>query len=320
LNLKLRHLRYFITVVDAGSFSRAASTIHIAQPALSRQILEMEEMLGVELLHRTARGVRTTPAGDALYREATAVLRQMEKLPDLVRSAGREVEGTVAIGMASTLASYLAGPLMEACRAEFPRIRLRLTTGHSISLKSRLDASQLDLAVVFEDQPSPGYARQPLFRQRLYLIRRERSAEAGATITLDELAALPLILPASPNVLRLLIDRVLDEAGIEPNMVGEADVLSSILSAVQTGMGHTILPKGDFSDVPGHGSLQTVPIEPPVFLTASIIATTDTPLSPVASLVRGVFERFIFRLMSGTPPPGAEWVGGDPSSTRSAGR
>jgi LysR family nitrogen assimilation transcriptional regulator len=320
VNLKLRHLHYFATVVDTGSFSRAASTIHIAQPALSRQILELEEMLGIELLHRTPRGVRPTSAGEVLYREAKNILRQIEKLPDLVRSAAGEIEGTVTIGMSSTLASFLAGPFMEACKAEFPRIRLRLITADSISLKSRLDANQLDLAVVFEDQPSPGYVRHPLFRQRLYLIHRECPAAVDPSVQMKELTDLPLILPASPNALRLLLDRVFAEAGINPNMVGEADVLSSLLSAVQTGMGHTILPKGDLSDVPGHGSLFALPIEPPVFLTAAVIASNDFPLSRAALLTRGLFTRFVFKLMNETPPPGVAWIGNEPLSARPGAR
>jgi LysR family nitrogen assimilation transcriptional regulator len=316
LNLKLRHLHYFITVVDAGSFSRAATTIHIAQPALSRQVLELEEMLGVALLHRTARGVRPTSAGEVLYREAANILRQMERLPDLVRSAGGDMEGTVGIGMSSTLASFLAGPLMERCRAEFPKIRLRLITADSAVLKTRLDVGQLDLAVVFEDQPSPGYARHPLFRQRLYLVHREPLGDGP--ILLDRFSELPLILPAPPNVTRLLLDRVLAEAGIDPNMVGEADVLSSMLSAVQAGMGHIVLPKGDLSDVAGHGSLLAQPIEPAIFLTAATLSSNELPLSRTAMVVRNLLTRFVFGLMSETPPAGAEWIGGDPETTRPA--
>lgn len=316
MNLKLRHLQYFVTVVDAGSFSRAATTIHIAQPALSRQVLELEDMLGVALLHRTARGVRPTSAGEVLYREAANILRQMERLPDLVHSAGGDIEGTVGIGMSSTLASFLAGPLMERCRAEFPKIRLRLVTADSAVLKTRLDAGQLDLAVVFEDQPSPGYARQPLFRQQLYLVHREPLGDGP--IPLDRFSELPLILPAPPNVTRLLLDRVLAEAGIDPNMVGEADVLSSMLSAVQAGMGDIVLPKGDLSDVAGHGSLLARPIEPAIFLTAATLSSNELPLSRTATVVRDLLTRFVFTLMSETPPAGAEWVGGEPEPIRPA--
>lgn len=306
--MNLRHLRYFVTVVDAGSFSRAAATIHVAQPALSRQVLELEQIVGIELLHRSARGVRPTPAGQALYREATAILRQIEGLPTLVRSAGGDVEGIVALGMSSTLATSVAGPFMDALRASFPKIRLRLITGDSILLKSRIDMGKLDLAVVFEDEPTPGFARRPLFRQRLYLVCRP-PADATA-VPIERLRELPLVLPAHPNVTRILLDRVLAAAGIEPNMVGEADILYSMLSAVQTGMGNTIIPKGDLADVPGYAALLALPIEPAIHLTATILGSSQTPLGRSAALVRDLLADFIRNVVRAAPPPGAEWIDG----------
>jgi LysR family nitrogen assimilation transcriptional regulator len=88
--MQLRHLRYFVKIVEAGSFSRAASTIHVAQPALSQQIAELELKLGTSLLQRSARGVRPTAAGEVLYREASTILRLVEQLPGIVRSSGGE--------------------------------------------------------------------------------------------------------------------------------------------------------------------------------------------------------------------------------------
>ena len=117
--MQLRHLRYFARIVEAGRFSRAATTVHIAQPALSQQIAELELDLGVPLLHRSARGVRTTPAGDILYREAVSILGRVCGLPELVRTTGPEIEGTVSVGASSTLAATLLGPFFEACRTAF---------------------------------------------------------------------------------------------------------------------------------------------------------------------------------------------------------
>src|SRR5262249_25004719 len=115
--MQFRHLRYFVKIVEAGSFSRAAATIHVAQPALSQQIAELEEQLGVTLLQRSARGVRPTPSGEALYREASAILRQIEQLPGIVRSTGGEIEGAVGVGMSSTFAATFAGTFIEASKA-----------------------------------------------------------------------------------------------------------------------------------------------------------------------------------------------------------
>jgi LysR family transcriptional regulator, nitrogen assimilation regulatory protein len=85
--VQYRQLRYFVKIVEAGSFSRAAALIYIAQPSLSDQIAELEQALGTPLLLRSARGVRPTAAGEILYREASAILKHLEQLPDIVRTS-----------------------------------------------------------------------------------------------------------------------------------------------------------------------------------------------------------------------------------------
>src|SRR5277367_3621072 len=101
-HMQFRQLRYFVKIVDAGSFSRAASVVHVAQPALSQQIAELEERLGVMLLQRSARGVRPTAAGEILYREASAILHQLDQLPSAIRPSSGEPEGTVSLGFVSS--------------------------------------------------------------------------------------------------------------------------------------------------------------------------------------------------------------------------
>jgi LysR family nitrogen assimilation transcriptional regulator len=127
--MQFRQLRYYVKIVDAGSFSRAAALIHIAQPALSQQIAELEARLGVSLLQRSARGVRPTAAGEILYREAFAILKQLDQLPGIVRSSNGVAQGTV-------------------------------------SFREKLSSQSLDLALVFEDDLDSVFARQPLSSSR----------------------------------------------------------------------------------------------------------------------------------------------------------
>ena len=113
--MQFRHLRYFVKVVEAGSFSRAAAAIHVAQPALSQQVGELEERLGFVLLDRSSRGVRPTAAGEIVFREASEILRQLEQLPGIVRSSSGEVEGIVNFGIRSrSRAASRALPLRHA--------------------------------------------------------------------------------------------------------------------------------------------------------------------------------------------------------------
>lgn len=311
LAVQLRHLRYFVTIVDAGSFSRAAASIHVAQPALSQQIAELEQILGVNLLLRSARGVRATPAGETFYREAASILRQMEQLPGKVRSTGGEVEGMVNLGVASTLAAVHAGPFMEACRAALPKVALRFFAGNSLLIRARIEAKSLDLGILFEDAPTPGVIRQPLFRQRLYLLGSARQVGRPISVSIGELAQRPLILTAHPNVSRIVVDRAFAAARVVPNIVAEADLLSSVLSAVQSGIGETILPKGDFSDVSGHADIVATPIEPATHLVASAITASDAPLTRAGNAVRDLFISVVRNWLVENHPPGAEWIGAE---------
>lgn len=97
--MQYRHLYYFVKIVEAGSFSQAARTIHVAQPALSQQIAELEASLGIALLQRSARGIKPTVAGQKLYEEALSILRRYENLPGLIRSSSGEIQGVVSLGM-----------------------------------------------------------------------------------------------------------------------------------------------------------------------------------------------------------------------------
>ncbi len=310
--VQLRHLRYFVGIVDAGSLSRAATTLYVAQPALSQQMAELEQLLGEPLLHRSARGVRPTPAGELLYREAQAILRHVEKLPQIVRDRGGEVAGAVSLGMSSTVASFLAGPFIEACRSALPRVALSLVTEDSVSLKSRIDAHGLDLAVVFE--PAPGQAQGqgpallPLFRQRLYLVDRKKLPGHAHAVPLQRVATLPLVLASPPNALRSVLDRAFAAAGLQPQVVVETNLLSSMLAAVHAGAGATVVPRGDFRALLGGGTLAATPIEPPLYLTACVLQDAGSAPTRAAEAVRALLASVIGRLLREQAPVGMEPV------------
>lgn len=232
----------------------------------------------------------------------------MDELPSLIRSTGKEIEGAVSVGASSTLASTLLGPFVEACRAALPKVTLRCFSAGGTFLKGRVEAHSLHLALAFEDEFSPVFSRRPIFRQSVYLVRHEPFRDNPASISLRELTALPLVLPAAPNVLRSKLDRVFADAGLAPYIVSEADVMSSTLSAVQAGIGGTILPNGDFADVPGYENLFTTLVDPPIQLTASVLWSAEGTLAPAAAAVRDLLvnildERFLTPL-----PPGAERI------------
>lgn len=305
--MQFRQLRYFVKIVEAGSFSRAAATIHVAQPALSQQIAELEERLGMLLLHRSARGVRPTPAGETLYREASLILRQLEQLPGVIRSAGGDPEGVVSIGIAASLAPRLVGGILDQCRSALPKVTIRVSDSDSASLETRIDTNALDLAILYEDELVPAFHRQPLFRQKMYLISRKPIPAHRPTISLKKLDGMPLVLPSPTNGRRDLIDRTFAAANVTPNIVLEADAVTSEILAVRNDVGCTILPVGDMSHFGDFA--KPILIEPAMHLTCSIISSSDFPLSHAGEAVRTCLFKFIEERVHRAELPGADWIG-----------
>ncbi|WP_456632703.1 LysR substrate-binding domain-containing protein [Bradyrhizobium sp. USDA 10063] len=304
--MQLRHLRYFTGIVDAGSFCRAAATIHVAQPALSLQMAALEAELGVALLHRSVRGVRPTREGKVFYREATSILQQVDQLRSIVRSTAGEAEGTVRLGMSSAIAASFACALMEASRTVLPKVRLHLVTGDFLQMKPLIASRALDICAVLEDAPIQGVTRQPLFHQRLCLVRPPDAGEVAPTVSLEELAELPLVLPTRPNTVRDALDRTLEAAGVMPNCIAEVDTPASALSLVRAGLANAIIPRGDIPDIPGHENLRLLVIDPPIHMTACLISSGD--LASAAEAVSALLIAQVGKVLEVGPRVGRKLI------------
>jgi LysR family nitrogen assimilation transcriptional regulator len=306
--MQFRQLRYFVKIVEAGSFSKAASVVHVAQPALSQQIAELEQRLGVSLLQRSARGVRPTAAGTALYREATGLLHQLDQLPRIIRAPDDETEGLVNLGIAISLAPKIIGGLLEECRATLPKVTIRLSDGDSFSLAGKITSTALDLAILYEDGLTAQVSRTPLFRQKMFVISKTPVLEGKEVITLRELAQLPLVLPAPGNGRRDLIDRTFADAKLVHRIVLETDSLGSEMWAVRNDVGCTILPVGDMSHFGPQAFAKPVLIEPPVHLTCSIIHSGNLPLTGAAEALHNCLLKYMERRAREADMRGLEWI------------
>jgi LysR family nitrogen assimilation transcriptional regulator len=298
-----------VKIVEAGSFSQAARTIHVAQPALSQQIAELEASLGIALLQRSARGIKPTASGQRFYEEASSILRRYENLPGLVRSSSGDIEGLVSVGMPASLSTTLVGPFIERCRAAYPKITLRFIDGDSEFLREEVEKSRLDLAFAFEDEFFPVVNRQPLFQQNHYLISSKLVAVAvGPTISLKEVSQIPLVLPGHLNARRVVIDRTFAESGLSLNLAAEAVTVASELSAVRSGAASTILNLGDMSGFSLGDFAEPVLIEPTFYLTCCIIWSNESPLTLAGEGVKNLLIDFLKLHIQKTKRPGAVWL------------
>jgi LysR family nitrogen assimilation transcriptional regulator len=253
--MELRQLKYFVRIVELGSLSGASRDLYIAQPALSSQIANLEDELGARLLSRSVRGVVPTAAGQTLYLHAQAVLRQVARLSYEVCKESTRPGGPVSIGLPTSAANVLAGPLIAATQQRFPDIQLQIVeslSGHLEELvaNGRIEMSLLFDATLTEDERAlsskksraAGFRKTPLLDEELFLLTATRqSTQGAATINIQDASQLRFVLPARTNSTRKLIDHAFASAGLTLDVMTELDSLSTIQSIVASGLGATIL-------------------------------------------------------------------------------
>jgi len=244
--MDIRQLRYFIQVAERGSFSRAADHLRVAQPALSKHIQEMESELGVRLLDRSARGVSTTEAGERLLAHAHRILAEFAEIPDSVRGEATP-RGEVRLGLPGTVSELVATPLIEAARARYPQLRIRIVEAMSGYIREWLMRGEIDLAIVYSAGDPRGLAVRHVLSEEICLFAAPKALAGppphGREIALGPAAALPLILPGPRHGLRELLDDRAGAAGVALDPAIEIDSYSQIKSLAQRGLGFGVLPR-----------------------------------------------------------------------------
>ncbi len=244
--MELRHLRYFIEIVEAQSITRAATRLSRAQPGLSQLISKLEEEIGHTLLVRHPRGIEPTQAGHILYKHAKVVLAQIEGAFREIDNLSAEPRGLVRLGLPPSISHKLAIPLLKVMSAQFPLIALRLVESMSETINELLNEGELELACSFNPQPNPSWVHEELFQQTLYYVQSRRRGQLPDRVSCREALSKPLVLPSRPHNLRLSVDKVAEALECLPQIVHEADSVGLILDLVTAQMGATILPMDAF--------------------------------------------------------------------------
>jgi LysR family transcriptional regulator, nitrogen assimilation regulatory protein len=245
--MDLKQLEYFVGVAESGSFTRAAISLDIAQPALSRQIRLLEVELRQNLLIRNGRGAVPTEAGKLLLEHGRGILHQVALAREELSAARGALTGRVSIGLPPSLSRLITVPLTHAFREALPQAQLSLTEGFSVLMYEGLRVGSLDMAVLYNPDSSPGLEMTRLHEEELVLISPRSSLSPAnrkkkSGIGLAEVADLPLILPSRRNAFRVLIESEMMGIGRKPQILLEVDGLNAILNLVEEGLGHGVLP------------------------------------------------------------------------------
>jgi LysR family nitrogen assimilation transcriptional regulator len=291
--MHLRTLRYFVAVADAGSLTAAAAAIPIAQPALTRQMRDLESELGAQLLQRLPRGVRLTQAGLSVYESAQRMLGEAARLQQKLTRNQRVDKDTVVLGASPTLARLLLPGLFENCSAMLEGVSLRTREAFTPVLLDLLERGQVDMAVVTSPESGRPLSLQPLVAEPFALISHV-SMRVAPVVMLNQLTRIPLLMT---SLHRAIVERQLLAMGKELNVHSEIDSVDSIRELVLRGRWATIMPVSVFKDRNLARSIMMSEISGVQMQRHLMLATRlDRRASPALSLVQELVESEFARL------------------------
>lgn len=266
--MDLDRLRTFALAAEELNFTQTARMLHLSQPAVSLQIRELEDDLGVALFERRGRGLALTPAGEHLKPLARTLLRDADNLKEALGEFRGVPQGVLRIGASTTLGIYLLPHVLGRFSRAFPAVRASLRIAEADSLVRALRDGEIDLALVEEDIPLGaifGWEKVPLIDDELVLIASSEHAWAERdAVALEELAAQAFILRQPESSTRQLIQDRLAEAGFDPRRVSvrfELGHTEGIKRSVMAGLGLGFVSRYAIADELRAGSLVEVRIQ-----------------------------------------------------------
>ncbi len=303
--MELRQLSYFVSVIEAGSFSGAARRLEVGVSALSQQVSRLENELAVRLLQRTSQGIQPTAAGMAFFAQAQLTLRHAD---EAVRAASQaRLAGHVSVGMAPSTASVLGVPFIEAMAERYASVRLHVVESLSGNLAQMLAARRLDLAVLFQQGQPDAWSAMPILEEQLFIIGQASllAGHRGDEIDVTSLAELPLILPSPGHGLRTLVEQLFASRYLTLTPRLEIDGLALLMAAVRQGAGVTIQPGAAVSPLSESG-LRVLKLRSPAPGRINLLVSLcDDELAPAALAARVVLTGVMSDLVSRGRWPGA---------------
>ncbi|MGH8618432.1 MAG: LysR family transcriptional regulator [Burkholderiales bacterium] len=242
--MDLRQLRYVIAVAEELSFTRAAARLHIAQPALTKQIRRVEDDLQVALFHRTTRAVQVTEAGAVFLERAKRLLGDLDELTRASQRASRGEVGRLVIGFIGTVAFHFFPRLLRDYRAAFPGVEVELVELQNRPLIDALRNERVDVAFMrpfFEDEDIA--SRQVLDERLLVAVPSGHRFAKRKALSIRELKNEPFVTAnrrPAPSIYAFLMS-ICERAGFHPRVVQAATDIQTVVGLVAAGMGVAIV-------------------------------------------------------------------------------
>jgi DNA-binding transcriptional LysR family regulator len=270
-------LSYFYEVARLGSFTRAAEFLNLAQPAISMAVKRLEQSLELNLFHRHERQISLTTEGERLFVQAEKILQamadaelEMEELRGLER-------GVVQLGTPSMLGSYHFPPIIMAFKHRYPNLTFSVYEGGAWQLQQMLEKGELDLAVIeAEEIPDNIEARTILREEMRVVVPLDHAFASRVSVPVEEFLHEDLVIFRKGYFHRRVLDRMAEQAGIEPSINVETNLLPLIRTIVKQGFAISTLLNMAVENDP---ELVTLSLEPPIWLDLRLAWRKDGYLS-----------------------------------------
>lgn len=290
--MELNQLEYFVALAHIKNFTKAAKSLNVSQPALSRSIIRLEKDLNIKLFIRDSRKVDLTQYGQAFLTYAERILQELETARQDITNMAEPDRGVVNLSFMHSLGAYLVPGLLKEFRRIYPKIQFRLSQNHSFLLSKHLIKGDSDLCLCSAPLNMDGIAWVPLLKEELFVIVPSNHALAQKTsVSIKDIEPEPFITLKPMYGLRTQTEHAFEMASACPKIRFEGDEIITVASLVGAGLGVSIIPK-----IPGTDTLDIkfLPLDSPKFYREIGLAWySNKPLSLAAHRFQNfVIEKF----------------------------
>lgn len=241
--MEWEQLEYFQTLAWMQHVTKAAKSLSITQPALSRSIARLENHLGVPLFDRQGRSISLNQYGHIFLRRVQAMMKEYTEGKEEIQALLKPDQGVVSLGFLHTLGTTLVPDLIGSFQQEYPNISFQLKQNHSYWLLERLKSGDLDLCLLASIKPENPIQWIKLWSEELFVfVPNDHPLASRESITLNEIAGERFILLKKGYALRMTVDELFEKANIQPNIMFEGEEATTAAGFVAAGLGISILP------------------------------------------------------------------------------
>ena len=299
--MELRHLRYFVAVADAGNLTVAAQRmLHTSQPSLSRQIRDLENEVGAQLLTRRARGIELTPAGRAFLDQARAVLSQVEAAVVAARLVAHPSKPCFTMGFLTGHELTWMPEALQILRDELPNIDVMISSQYSPLLADGLSKGKIDAAFLRRERGAPDLAFRLLVTEPLVVVLpgNHRLAALKDISPKDLMGETFVIVSQTAPVLRGVIDNYLKRSGIKITPAHEADHVTMGISLIMSTRGVGLLPAYAQNFLPA--SVTSRPLKGDTPTVDLVLGYKKSNQSPILKLLLSRLDELVARASNKT--------------------